>query len=700
MTIHRRHLKHNKLDRNRRGTFAEFLESEATSKAMPERAIRDCFEDITVPGLTAAQIDAAANAGAAGIVTESLTLTLAQKAAASPTNLTFGEQVGAVSQSRSLKIGATTGSITCSFDATANTITRATGSFITDGFVVGGTCAISGAVDAGNNSSTPVITVVEALTLTFDDIAADETDDADVTISCVDTIRDVSGVAFALIPGFVQGVNITLSTTAANDGDYTVGSIDVLGTGAVLTAATLTIATDTTVTISVAAGDLDFGVLVDCLDAVDEFTFDRYDGTIVSRDDIDFDTLGFVVGGIIEVKSSLNNNGRYVLRAVTTDTLTVARATTGSITVTFAAGARGTATRSTGSFLTDGFRHGDFVNISAGAADATNRSTFEVIGVTALVLYLKDLPASETNDAGVTISTADLHDEVSLKCKVVQINTISNLVTTNIAVGSLLVGTTPAGQDFEARVTSITAAPVLLVSGAEFTGEADRTGTTAVLHANMILRAAGDWENDGFEAGEGIVIAGAGVGVDGGNVVYSTSDTQLYTVNPFTAAVTRDTDATVKGRALITRSAGDWATAGFALNKYLYLQDTKGADSGSITVDFDATANTITRATGSFHTVFEVGDKFTIAGAADAGNNALVPTVLAIDEDGLIMTVDNIAADETGDAGVTLTQVRKNDGYYRIKKVVSATVIEVQDTISPESATASVDAILINEKAA
>ena len=704
MTIHRKHMKHNKLDRNRRGSLSEFLASEATAKAMPERAIRDCLEDLTVPGLTAAQITAAANAGAAGVITDAVTLTAAQKAAVSPTNLTFGEQVAAVSESRSIKFGATTGAITVTFAISGGTITRSTGSFITDGFVVGGTLAISGAADAGNNSSTPAITVVEALVLTCDAIAADETDDAGVTISCVNTIRDASGIPFALIPGFVEGATFAVSTTVANNGaDYSPTSIDVLGTGAVVTdggdPAAFTIVADTTTTLSVGAGNLDFGVLVDCLDLADEFTFDRYAGTIVSTDDSDFDTLGLVVGGIIEVKSSLQNNGRYVIRAVSTDTVTVARATTGSITVSFVLGARGTATRGSGSFLDDGFRVGDFVNIDGGAADATNRSTFEVIGVTALVLYLKDLPASESNDAGVTITTADLHDEVSESCKIVQVNTITGVIGTNIAVGSLLVspGTalTPA---FVARVSSIAAAPIYHVTGVEFDGEEDRSGTTVVFHANLILRAAGDWETDGFEAGEGIVIAAAGAGVDGGNVVFVTSDTQLYTTNPFTAAVTRDTNATVKGRALLTRGAGSWATSGFALGKLLYLQDTAGVTSGSLTIDFAAAEKTATRGSGSFVTDgFVVGDYVTIAGAADAGNNG-VKLVTAVEA--LVLTFGEATiADESGDAGVSFVQYRANDGFYRIKKVVSTTVLEVQDTISPEVATASVDAILINEQA-
>jgi len=712
MTIHRKHLRHNKLDRNRRGAFADFLASEADSKSMPERAIRDCFEDITVPGLTAAQIDAAANAGAAGVVTESLTLTLAQKAAVSPTSLSFGELIPG-SQARSLKFGATTGAITVDFNATANTITRASGSFVTDGFVVGGTLAISGAADAANNSATPVITDVSALVLTVDDIPADEVGDADVTISCLDTIKDADGVSLELIAGFVVGADIVITNTDAHNVTREIESINAAGDGAVLTTPFATIASDTTASIRVASGDVSLGILFDAADAEDTLTFDRSAGTIVSADDSDFDDLGFVVGGKIRVSASLNNNGLYTIRAVTTDTLTVARATTGSITVTFAAGERGTITRGSGSFLTDGFKHGDRIVIS-GAADAANNAEFEVIGVTALVMYVRDLPASESNDSGVTISTADLTDEESELCKIVQVNSISGLPLGNLAAGSVFnflgLEEWTGDSGFSYEVGSITGSTILLADGQpEMPGVVEDSGSVSIFHSNVIVRAAGDWENDGFEAGETITIAGADAdNVDGEYVVRSTNNTILF-VEPlgdmdvyygsaFRTPVVRDTNATVKGRAKITRSAGDWATNGFAVDKLLYLQDTKGVTTGNVACDFVAEDKTITRASGSFITDgFAVGDQITIANAVDA-ENAGPFTILAINGAGDELTVEETIADEAADT-VAITQYRANDGYYRIKKVVSATVIEVQDTISPETSTASVDAILINEKA-
>jgi hypothetical protein len=76
----------------------------------------------------------------------------------------------------------TSGSLTVDFDNAAETATRASGSFITDGFKVGGSVVIAGAVDAGNNG-TKTLTGVSALVLTFTggDITDDETGDAGVT---------------------------------------------------------------------------------------------------------------------------------------------------------------------------------------------------------------------------------------------------------------------------------------------------------------------------------------------------------------------------------------------------------------------------------------------------------------------------------------------------------------------------------------
>jgi hypothetical protein len=76
--------------------------------------------------------------------------------------------------------------------------------------------------------------------------------------------------------------------------------------------------------------------------------------------------------------------------------------TTGSITVTFAGTTTGAITRSTGSFLVDGFKAGQWVAIT-GAADGGNNTVAFIVSVTALVMTVLGITADEVGDAGVTI---------------------------------------------------------------------------------------------------------------------------------------------------------------------------------------------------------------------------------------------------------------------------------------------------------
>ena len=67
--------------------------------------------------------------------------------------------------------GATSGALSLDHDATARTITRASGSFITDGFKVGDIVRMSGASDSDNNGVNLRLTAVAALQLDYADDA-------------------------------------------------------------------------------------------------------------------------------------------------------------------------------------------------------------------------------------------------------------------------------------------------------------------------------------------------------------------------------------------------------------------------------------------------------------------------------------------------------------------------------------------------
>ncbi len=101
---------------------------------------------------------------------------------------------------------ATTGSATLTFSNSASTITRPTGSFITDGFVVGNYITTTASVNTGPFT----ITVVAALTLTVSESLTDE------TISCVVTADDELETGF----GYTQdGETITTPVLAEDDTD-------------------------------------------------------------------------------------------------------------------------------------------------------------------------------------------------------------------------------------------------------------------------------------------------------------------------------------------------------------------------------------------------------------------------------------------------------------------------------------------------
>jgi hypothetical protein len=83
----------------------------------------------------------------------------------------------------------TTGAQTLTIDATAKTITRAAGSFVTDGFEVGDMVELSGFTNAENNTLVK-LTAVAALVLTYvgPGDMADETGDADEVVTVPDYI--------------------------------------------------------------------------------------------------------------------------------------------------------------------------------------------------------------------------------------------------------------------------------------------------------------------------------------------------------------------------------------------------------------------------------------------------------------------------------------------------------------------------------
>lgn len=128
-----RRIRHQKLSRQRRGPFAEWMNEQASRLGVPTRVVRDQLR--TLGPSTPAEIEAAADAAAAGIMFST--------------------------------------AATVDFVAATRKVVRAAGSFVTDGFVVGGRVLVGGAgLNVGREAP---IAAVTALEITLDGPVVDET---------------------------------------------------------------------------------------------------------------------------------------------------------------------------------------------------------------------------------------------------------------------------------------------------------------------------------------------------------------------------------------------------------------------------------------------------------------------------------------------------------------------------------------------
>ena len=785
-TPRNKHIKHQSLDRQRRSNFSDFVREQGIAKQVPERVVRDLFSIIGTK--SPAEVEAAASAVLAGAVRTAITGTLAQIVPVSPGDLAYGGNLVGGQELRALRFGASSGAITVTFDATANTITRATGSFLTDGFVVGGRLAISGAVDAANNSSTPTIVTATALVLTLNDVAADEVDDAGVTLIQTNSIHDLQGRAFTGLAGTI-GVGSALTISGAGTWNGTYLFVDEPSAGALIvtTAAPANPGFDATSGVASGALTVDFAAAGD--------TITRATGSFI--------TDGFTVGSKVLISGAADaaNNGVFGLAAVAALVLTLNRDVADEVadagvtvvqlsTVSFASdtidfgvtvdfallaenlsifkgvsdktvlvnidGTAETITRlSAGSFLDEGFEAGGVITISD-SAQAGNNTVFTISAVTNTVITVtgdlttsagdeitisqaatikaasEDLVADgfaidavielsgSTHNDGIytvvasstnvlTVSPSPKQTEVlSSKGRLFARNVIVALTSTAFAAlegGAVLDISAAINGRFEVASNAIDLNTAVVVDTGASPGHGpfgpaairDQTGTAVIKLMNAVIRSAGDWSDDGFAGGQRIVISGAGVGIDGDYEIIADTEIGPILKPAFTTTLEPTALSTLIGVATLTRSAGDWAADGFSVGSLIALTGTQGAGSitsGSLTVDF-AAAGTITRATGSFITDgFMAGDTVSISGAVDAGNNGVftIKSVAA-----LVLTLEQVLADEVGDTGVTITK-GINDGIYRISYVISATAIELAATIVPEVATPTMVVWKINER--
>lgn len=299
----RKHIRYQRLHRLRKPTndFVAFLSMEGERLGAPARALRDQIRALGAldgPALTAAanlaaltslKRSSAATLDLVNHVTDPTDGDISMGASASAP-VSLGQDFGT-----NLKLGATTGAIALAFvdgGGGTDSITRSTGSFLTDGFRNGCSFSVTGADEAGNAGPFTAVDVSAlAITVATGSLTADASDTA--------TLNSLDVVTGGNIGDAVGESELTVSA-GPNAGDY---HIDIVG--------------------------LDYAVLSDPLVSVDT---DYDEGAIclnvITRSDEggDFQEDGFVEGAVLTIAGATNGalNGGYEINAVGGDSLIIA----------------------------------------------------------------------------------------------------------------------------------------------------------------------------------------------------------------------------------------------------------------------------------------------------------------------------------------------------------------------------------------
>ena len=344
--------------------------------------------------------------------------------------------------------------------STADTITRSSGSWAGDGFIVGDTIKVAGTT---SNNTTTTFTIgalsadgktltldaVDALTnetLSSDGVTIEESTDAQVkltgtpgpTLSFKDNVGAPDTITLSsgswATSGFVVGDTITVAGTASNDGDYKIGAI--AADGLVLTleagnALSNETAAEGSQVAKSALGSLNGNPTLTFADnGVNDGTITRSAGSWV--DD------GFTVGDAISVSGTAKNNNTYTIAGISNGGTQVTLAggyfvqnetTTASQTVGASLLARpktaamsgtpvlrfidnGTAPdsidRGAGSFVDEGFAVGDTITV---AGTDNNNGSFSIAGMSAdgkvlTLAKINKLTPEEFLSGGPTIQRA------------------------------------------------------------------------------------------------------------------------------------------------------------------------------------------------------------------------------------------------------------------------------------------------------
>ena len=453
----------------------------------------------------------------------------------------------------------TNGQTTLTCTASGNKLTRAQGSFVSDGFAAGQTLTISG---TSNNDGSFTIVSVTSTTITLK------------------TLTDQSGAAASTITAggstTVQMVTLSFNSSAKtitrSAGDFTADGFaagqTLVITGAVDTG-TYTIAsvTTTTITLNEALGSNATGVAASRVTAesgsvtVSNVTLDfNASGNTITRTIGSFASDGFTAGQTLVVTGTASNNGTYTIESVSAGTLTLktmqnennvvpadVTASSGSVTVKyglmFNASSRTIVNYDGIDFVSEGYAAGQILNVS-GSASNDGCYVIQSVSASTITLTTGETLTNETNAEDVTLngaaqktytSSVSAFSMTHVDPRDTITRSTGNWTTEGFAAGMIIkvTGTTSNNGSFE--IDEISGTTIYLNKNNSLTDETktgaavksynpcsinvhtnSMTGSPSLNFAHIyggrdtITRSAGSWLTDGFLEGQTITITGAG----------------------------------------------------------------------------------------------------------------------------------------------------------------------------------------------
>jgi hypothetical protein len=381
----RQHTKHQSLARQRKGgnAFLAYITAEATRLAAPARVLRDRLRNLG--SLTMAQLTAAADLTAAGVprMTGNPNVTFALVTAVTPGNVGFGARTTAALTFA--PTAAATGNVT--FAATGSpgdltgTITRASGSWTTNGFAVGDYVVVRGtAFNNGSYEITGAVALTLTVTKVFGESSPDNLPDLRAEVVSAATFYNDGVVTRAsgsfITDGFAVGDRVVFANTGRSEIEGMEAEITILS------------ATKMSLSVSIPQ---------EIRAHVSGASCTVTSNNVITRASGSFITDGFAVGDVILAGGTTGNVGR----AAVVKSVAALRIQTGAsldspgnvgiagpVRFAFeaAAGSRTltgptTLTRAAGNWTTDGFVAGDRIRV-VGAVQAANNRDFRVKVVT------------------------------------------------------------------------------------------------------------------------------------------------------------------------------------------------------------------------------------------------------------------------------------------------------------------------------